>query len=208
MVPVGVWPSRNQMAYSSKDKTLYCKFREFAIEGLHDVSNPDSEWELVIPDMYENFSVLKGYYRPQYLVMDESSGDLLLVHRNMGRWLTGGYLVENEKPTHNQWLADKTYKFDVYKVNCEEQKLEWVNWLDDRVIFLGLNHCFCLSANDFPGLTTDSIYFTDDVPRYSYPGHIDMGFFIMEGRRMRTFFHDHMETVARLRWVAPCNISN
>lgn len=118
-----------------------------------------------------------------FSIVDESSGDIMLVIRHMaGQVPENGTIVDKDGlPIHENhfkvgqdrcrlndvhlfqvYKPCKTLRFEVYKVNMKKQKLKPVKFLGERVIFLGLNQSFTLSASEFPGLRPNSIYFTDD----------------------------------------------
>jgi hypothetical protein len=87
----------------------------------------------------------------EYLV--ESLGDILLVVRYLG------------PPT---CPPSKTLRFDVFKLDFQQQTMERVECLGDRVLFL-CKYSFSVSAKDFPELNPNSIYFTHDDEEY-WPG--------------------------------------
>jgi hypothetical protein len=53
-------------------------------------------------------------------------------------------------------------KVDIFKVDTALAKLVKINSLDDLVLVLGYNQSLCLSAEEYPGLKANHVYFTDD----------------------------------------------
>jgi hypothetical protein len=57
----------------------------------------------------------------------------------------------------------------VYKADMSAKKLVKMNGLRDHVLFIGRSQSQCLSAEEYPQLKTNCVYFTDDetfVSRY------------------------------------------
>uniref|UniRef100_A0A0D9Y7P9 F-box domain-containing protein n=1 Tax=Oryza glumipatula TaxID=40148 RepID=A0A0D9Y7P9_9ORYZ len=87
----------------------------------------------------------------KYIVLSES-GDLLQVRRYYKH-------VNNDR---------RTRELIVYKVDLVEQKLAELKDFDGRALFIGFNSSFFLRAEDFPMLTPNSVYCTDDSMEYIY----------------------------------------
>ncbi|KAL3497424.1 hypothetical protein ACH5RR_040156 [Cinchona calisaya] len=120
----------------------------------------------LIPCLPFKFDGLEKNLRKQcnskkYLVVDDLSGDLLMVIKHYANHVgDDDVIIFNED---NQGVIPyKTLRFDIYKLNVKEKSVEYVDRLNDRVIFLGLNQSFGLSARDFKGLKQNSVYFLDD----------------------------------------------
>ncbi|KAE8098381.1 hypothetical protein FH972_016450 [Carpinus fangiana] len=144
----------------------------------------------------------------KYLV--ESLGDILLVVKYLG------------PPTRP---PSKTQGFDVFKLDFQQQTMERVECLGDRVLFL-CNYSFSVSAQDFPELNPNSIYFTHDDEEY-WPGmytidgytleyrggenreDYDIGFYCLEDHSITTLY-DMEICLHCLRspgyWVIPASI--
>lgn len=78
--------------------------------------------------------------------------------------------------------------FHVYKLDYSEQKWVEVDNLKNEALFLGGNHSMSLSAQEFSGFESNSIYFTDDNWNqmngdYLYGGH-DFGKFSLEDKTL------------------------
>lgn len=85
----------------------------------------------------------------------ESSGELLLVDRYPSTMGEDSYL--------DKWL-DIELKFKVFKLNTAEN--QWIevherDALSDRILLVGDDSCFSVSARDFPGCKGNSIYFSN-----------------------------------------------
>lgn len=185
-----------QIVYSQKEKLFYTLFGgDIGIESW-DIQNP---WKP--PTRAARFKFDHQIGRPEfsgmkqrYFVVDESSfGDdhVMLVNRDMDIYVH----------------PEKTLSFDVYKVNMSERRVEHIKCIGDRAIFLGLNHSFCLSATEFPGLKPNSIYFTDDSLNERL-GH-DTGIYSLEDNSITPCypFVDELKkgeiNPPPLIWVAP-----
>ena len=70
----------------------------------------------------------------------------------------GTILLEDPKDV----LPYKIQRIGLYQCNFKTKVMDYVPSLDDRVLFLGFNQSFMLSANDYSGLKPNSIYFLDD----------------------------------------------
>ncbi|XP_042400979.1 putative F-box protein At4g22170 [Zingiber officinale] len=88
-----------------------------------------------------------GSYHFHYLA-ETPRGDLLNIRRKRDRYRGTAFA-------------------EVYRLLPEEKRIsrrtEQMKDLGELIIFLGSNHPLCLSASDFPHLTPNSIYFTDDL---------------------------------------------
>ncbi|KAK1692862.1 hypothetical protein QYE76_010208 [Lolium multiflorum] len=105
----------------------------------------------VIADEMENY--ISGMDGLMYVVQ-APCGDLLQVCR--GAEVTEDILVETDK-------------IMVYKADMSAKKLVKMNGLRDHVLFLGRSQSQCLSAEEYPQLKTNCVYFTDDdtyITRY------------------------------------------
>nr|XP_011465654.1 PREDICTED: uncharacterized protein LOC101307698 [Fragaria vesca subsp. vesca] len=114
-----------------------------------------------------------------YLV--ESLGEILLVVRTISL----------------RYSPYRTVSFRVYKVNVTKSKLEKVECLDDRVLFVGGNQSVSLSTRDFSALELNSVCFTDDgwsmmnvnyngLDKGDYGGH-DLGVYSLEDKVVKRF---------------------
>ncbi|TQE07523.1 hypothetical protein C1H46_006843 [Malus baccata] len=90
----------------------------------------------------------------RYLV--SSGDDLLLVSRYLEIDYGYGFLVDNANVNY------RTAKFDVFRMNWLGERWDKVENLGDRMVFIGENSSFSLSASDFPGSLGNCVYFTDD----------------------------------------------
>ncbi|TVU21156.1 hypothetical protein EJB05_30780, partial [Eragrostis curvula] len=80
-------------------------------------------------------------------------GDILQV------WRYDEFITEDEK---------KTLKLKVYMVDQVKQRLVEIKNLKEHVLFIGFNTPFFLPAKDYPMLTPNCIYFTEDSMDYIY----------------------------------------
>lgn len=118
-----------------------------------------------------------------YLV--PSLGELLFIVRHIGEYF------DAEEDNH-LFYPYRTLKFQVYKLNMIEKKLEEVTSLKDQVIFLGGNHGISVSARDYQEFKANSIYFTDDYwdrmyEDYIHGGH-DLGSFNLKDKIISPHF--------------------
>ncbi|XP_059635614.1 F-box protein At2g17036-like [Cornus florida] len=134
-----------------------------------------------------------------YLV-ESSSGDLLLVHRN----------IDYDLPD----LQHTTFDFKVFKVLLQKtDKKVWakrveVNNLGGDTMFLGDNHSICVSASKWPGCQPNSIYYTDDyidIKLHPLHGRRDLGIFNVENGNFGMHYsldpsHKHMPPSI---WIVP-----
>ncbi|KAL5707824.1 hypothetical protein ACHQM5_018681 [Ranunculus cassubicifolius] len=104
----------------------------------------------------------------------------------------------------------KTIDFQVFKVDDKSIDEDWLDeeengdkvWdkvedLGDNVVFLGVNS-LCLLAQDVPGCTGNSIYFTDYQDTKE-----DRGVFRMEDREIKPLFQDRPFKPAPMLWFTP-----
>ncbi|XP_057547182.1 putative F-box protein At5g55150 [Amaranthus tricolor] len=90
-----------------------------------------------------------------------------------------------------------TADFKIYKLEPMDGALEWlpVRSIFDGALFLGDNESTFVKATDFPGIISNSIYFTDDYPScmsmfhkpYQFNVPADSGIFLIEDEEL----HDH-----------------
>ncbi|KAF7144086.1 hypothetical protein RHSIM_Rhsim05G0163200 [Rhododendron simsii] len=95
----------------------------------------------------------------------ESGDDLFLVDRYLDRAsgkctlsigaVTMGMITEERHP------PDMTNYFNVYKLDEENKQWDLVGDLNHQVFFLGDDYLFSVSAQEFPGLKGNCIYFSD-----------------------------------------------
>ncbi|XP_059432968.1 uncharacterized protein LOC132166203 [Corylus avellana] len=136
------------LVYSTKSKLFYAqRFDGGTFEGwdLQQASCPKMIHRLD----HTNYKFYPPTRKFEYLV--ESLGDILLVARYLG------------PPTQP---PSKTHRFDVFKLDFQQQTMERVECLGDRVLFVCMKHSFSVSAQDFPELNPNSIYFTHDDMEY------------------------------------------
>lgn len=106
----------------------------------------------------------------QYLVSSED--DLLLVTRYLG--------LEFDFDPHQPRLVYRTTRFEVCRLDWSGPQWKRVRSLGDKVLFIGQNSSFALSASDYPGCSGDCIYYTDDYSETNYDdvcGEHDLGIF-------------------------------
>ncbi|KAL3497856.1 hypothetical protein ACH5RR_040588 [Cinchona calisaya] len=135
------------------------------------------------PDDYKFervFRVVNEFFSGQvYLV--ESSGELLLVHRD-----------GTELHVDQESYGVKTFQvFQLDLINRERNKIKS---LGDKTIFVGFNSAISLDVTCFSGIIEPNcIYFTDDsVEAYTWTkqgGGKDMGVYNLENRKIQRFDH-------------------
>ncbi|KAL5707826.1 hypothetical protein ACHQM5_018683 [Ranunculus cassubicifolius] len=111
-----------------------------------------------------------------------------------------------------RWRNGKTIDFEVFKVDDKSIDENWLDeeeengdevWdkvedLGDNVVFLGVNS-LCLLAQDVPGCTANSIYFTD----YEDTTKEDRGMFSMEDKEIKPIFQDRPFNPSPMLWFTP-----
>ncbi|KAF6160122.1 hypothetical protein GIB67_021419 [Kingdonia uniflora] len=106
--------------------------------------------------------------RLRIIYIVESNGEFLFVKRHLN--------LLNSKPD----LVYVTVGFLIYKLSSNFSEWIQIGSLGDRLLFLGRNSSFSLSASNFQGCEGNCVYFTDD---YSEPyeggvrGNNDFGLF-------------------------------
>uniref|UniRef100_A0A5B6YLY7 KIB1-4 beta-propeller domain-containing protein n=1 Tax=Davidia involucrata TaxID=16924 RepID=A0A5B6YLY7_DAVIN len=123
-------------------------------------------------------------------IVESSSGDLLMVHRyycfgidDNGEIVTYDRLKDDGNDFSTYPSKRTTLAFDVYKLDFDKKKWEYVPSLGDEALFLGLNHSVSLSVRDLPELSGNSIYFTcidAELCLNMSDGSHDMGVFNLE----------------------------
>ena len=82
------------------------------------------------------------------------------------------------EPDPGAFVYWNTTEFRIYEVEAEGSELKEINCLRDHVLFLGHNQSLCLSAQEYPSLRANHVYFTDDNLLWTMGGtnnHRDMG---------------------------------
>uniref|UniRef100_A0ACD6AM29 Uncharacterized protein n=1 Tax=Avena sativa TaxID=4498 RepID=A0ACD6AM29_AVESA len=119
-----------------------------------------------IPTKYEN-----GY---MYIVQAPWGG-LLLIRR-----ILDDVDLEPEPGAPVFW---NTTGYTIYEVEAAGSELKEINCLRDHVLFLGHNQSLCLSAEEYPSLRANHVYFTDDCYWWTSGlenNHRDMGIFNLD----------------------------
>ncbi|XP_047068570.1 putative F-box protein At4g22180 [Lolium rigidum] len=109
-------------------------------------------------------------------IVQAPCGDLLQVWR-----------LEDDT-VYDEDVNDATYethtgKIDIFKVDTTAEKLVKINSLDDHVLVLGHNQSLCLTAEEYPQLKANRVYFTDDHELYIFGwknNRRDIGVFDLE----------------------------
>ncbi|XP_052157450.1 probable F-box protein At4g22060 [Oryza glaberrima] len=123
----------------------------------------------------------------KYIVLSES-GDLLQVWRYY-------HYVNNNKERRTRELV-------VYKVDLVEHKLVELKDIEGHALFIGFNSSFFLRVEDFPMLTPNSVYCTDDTVHYIY--HSRFGFREVSAFHLEnSSFTDLVPIGSRLNWPPP-----
>ena len=160
-----------------KDQVFYAVcFRGTPVVAydLADLSSPKT-YSLEASFKFEPLSslekLMRGWWCDRcYLV--ESLGNLLWVRRFISSNLDDeNYFVYD----HFARFPNKTVDFDVYRLDFARNTWECTKCIGDQALFLGKNQSFSLSAQEFPNLKANRIYFTDDSSvhfnRPLYGGH-------------------------------------
>ncbi|XP_059451394.1 uncharacterized protein LOC132182222 [Corylus avellana] len=157
---------------------------------LADLSSPKS-YLIKTCFAHKHLSSLEKYTRIScgeryYLV--ESSGELLWVCRFFSNEMNSdGEIIVNSDIIES---PDQTTMFDVYRLDFCRNRWEPIRCIGDQVLFVGTNQSLCLSAQSFPNLKANCIYFTDDsceihkkYPLFGCEGYVgnDYGHYELSG---------------------------
>uniref|UniRef100_A0ACD5W6I9 Uncharacterized protein n=2 Tax=Avena sativa TaxID=4498 RepID=A0ACD5W6I9_AVESA len=161
------------------DGLLYAFTRTGGVDAF-DLTGPTFTRNIIVDEMANYISGTDG---GMYAVQTPR-GDLLQVCRKSE--VTKEILIETEKIL-------------VYKTDMAAKKLVEMNGLCDHVLFLGRGQSQCLSAEEYPQLKENCVYFTDDetyISKYK-KNHRDIGILNLE--------NDDREEIASKLW---CNWPN
>jgi hypothetical protein len=166
---------------------------------LADLSSPKS-YHVKNSFKCEPLSSLEGYptirCKERYYLV-ESLGGLLWVRR---------HFTESWNGTRSDFTApDKTIMFEVYRMDFSRNTWECTKCIGEQVLFLGTNQSLSLSAQDFPALKANCIYFTDDSCKtyqlYSPYGFPDFGHYELGGVTFGEFKFAHHPEFPEGFWV-------
>lgn len=124
------------------DGLLYAFTRTGGIDAF-DLTGPTFTRNIIADEMENCISGMDGVM----YVVQTPCGDLLQVCKEI-------------KVTEELFI--ETDKILVYKADMAVKKLVKMNGLCDHVLFLGRSQSQCLSAEEYPQLKTNCVYFTDD----------------------------------------------
>ncbi|KAE9448076.1 hypothetical protein C3L33_20024, partial [Rhododendron williamsianum] len=144
---------------------VYRKGKYFAVDYRGRtvvIDGADLKKEVMVTRLVE--SPLPNLGACQFTRLVDSGNDLFLVDRyldpeegqctlSIGA-VTMGMITEESHPPMTNY-------FNVYKLDEENKKWELVDDLNHQVFFLGDDYLFSVSAQDFPGLKGNCIYFSD-----------------------------------------------
>ncbi|KAJ4823230.1 hypothetical protein Tsubulata_004497 [Turnera subulata] len=140
-----------EIIYCNKDKLFYAYNIDGELEAF-DLNNTSSPG-----DVYDNAT-----WDTDYLV-ESPQGDLLKIERYYLCLEKDGSIMESKYADYLK-VRYRTVYFIVYKMDVEKQMAEDFN-LEDMAVFVGKNQSFCVSVGDYPGLSPNSIYFSDDLSK-------------------------------------------
>uniref|UniRef100_A0ACD5TWS3 Uncharacterized protein n=1 Tax=Avena sativa TaxID=4498 RepID=A0ACD5TWS3_AVESA len=124
------------------DGLLYAFTRAGGIDAF-DLTGPTFTRNIIADEMENSIDGINGWL----YVVQTPCGNLLQVCREI-------------KLTKESFIV--TEKILVYKTDMEAKKLVEMNGLCDHVLFLGRGQSQCLSAEEYPQLKANCVYFTDD----------------------------------------------
>ncbi|KAJ4823227.1 hypothetical protein Tsubulata_004491 [Turnera subulata] len=172
------------IVYSNRDKLFYTfNFGDLEAFDLNNTSSPVSfkcpitEYPRKFLSEFEKDVDENGTWHNDYLV-ESPHGDLLRIERHYVLLGKDGSILEDKGFSQTRNFIKVRYRsvyFRVYKLDVEKQMAEDFN-LEGMAVFVGNNQSFCVSVGDRPGLSPNSIYFTDDLSRVlgcncSHGGH-------------------------------------
>ncbi|XP_042064241.1 uncharacterized protein LOC121807970 [Salvia splendens] len=213
-----------QLVYSTRHNRLFC-FTEQTVE-CWDLDSPSFLWKFPLfsdesgsesesESESEDINISRCNYL-KYLVMDEHSGRLFLVIRDVMEQVErdGSYVKEivSNNGGGDCSYPHKTLSFDVCEIDVKEGKTRYMDAsLDGLTMFVGGHNSFALPAADF-NLTPDSIYFIENAYNYpsrddvSYGGH-DIGIFnYVDAKISSIYFPSHASQVSKIAlasWFTP-----
>ncbi|XP_044360453.1 uncharacterized protein [Triticum aestivum] len=127
------------------DGLLYASTRAGKMDAF-DLTGPTATRNIIADEIAIHSSEYKG----EFFLLQAPWGDLLQVCRK-AELIDAGY----EEP------IVKTNKIFLHKVDMEAQELVEINSLQHNVLFLGRNQSICLSAEEYPQLKANCVYFAD-----------------------------------------------
>ncbi|XP_051180079.2 F-box protein SKIP23-like [Lolium perenne] len=128
------------------DDLLYASTRYGRIDAF-DLTSPTITRNIISDEI--DYSI--GDHWGHLYFVQGPCGGLLEVCRKSSGHLDAGY----EKPIR------KTDKILLHKIDIAAKGLVKINGLHDHVLFLGRSQAQCLSAEEYPQLKANSVYFTD-----------------------------------------------
>lgn len=108
----------------------------------------------IIMDRKDSYGVERVY------IVQDPLGDLLLVRRPEV-WIKEASTMHGHGHSH-AIFENINWRIAIYKVCIASRKLVRINSLDEHVLFLGHSESLCLSAEDYPEVKPNHVYFTDD----------------------------------------------
>ncbi|XP_019165736.1 PREDICTED: putative F-box/kelch-repeat protein At4g12810 [Ipomoea nil] len=145
------------------------------------------------------------YARKFYLVPCAKSGQIFLVVRYVGKFVTSDGIVVSHP---SMVWPYKTIDFHVYRLDTTTSAWKTVKSLDNLALFLGGNHSVSMLVSDHSDLKADAIYFTDNYwarmyGHYLYGAH-DMGVFSLEDETIHQFLNIDLQKIKPPSfWLVP-----
>ncbi|KAJ4823228.1 hypothetical protein Tsubulata_004492 [Turnera subulata] len=102
-----------------------------------------------------------------YYLVESPQGGLLMTERHYPCLDEDGRIMELKYADYVKFPY-RSVHFNVYKLDVEKQIAEHFN-LEDMAVFVGKNQSFYVSVGDYPGLSPNSIYFTDNHYQAMHP---------------------------------------
>ncbi|XP_059629756.1 uncharacterized protein LOC132272672 [Cornus florida] len=165
----------DDIVYSPKDQLFYCidyykQIEAWDLRSKARARGPPCKLRIAFddssfqkPDFPEYELKPRSIIGKLYLVVDPFSADILSIHRCGEVIAKDGTILDDWENWKDEYYF-KTHRFEVYRLNVANKSLEYIECLDDRVVFVGDNQSYMVSAQDFPPgvLMPNSIYFTPD----------------------------------------------
>ncbi|VAH14345.1 unnamed protein product [Triticum turgidum subsp. durum] len=136
-------PGENYEQCIHMDGLLYA-FTDTGGVYTFDLTGPTITRNIIAEEMENYISATDGHM----YVVQAPWGDMLQVCRDTERTAEG---------------FTKTKKMMLYKADMAAKELVEMHGLHDHVLFLGRSQLQCLSAEEYPQLKTNCVYFTDDM---------------------------------------------
>ncbi|KAK1644489.1 hypothetical protein QYE76_062294 [Lolium multiflorum] len=174
-----------------KDGMLYAVTATGELHAFDFSSGPVVTVEMILQ--------MRNVYGCGYMyVVQAPWGDLLLIWR-----LCEDHDLEPEPGSSVFW---NTTKYKIYEFDITRSKLKEIDCLHEHVLFLGHNQSLCLSAEEYPSLKANHVYFTDDNVFWTLRlknNHRDMGILNLDDNSKEEVVSQIFSNFPAPIWITP-----